>query len=62
MFPMVCPSVSTTYLRMLARDLPAHTFVHEGLWLDIGRVDDFQNAQELAWDNQTPAFQVVAAA
>ena len=49
-------------LRMLARGLPAHTFIHEGLWLDIGRVEDFQNAQDLAWDAQPPAFHVVAAA
>ncbi|HET7802808.1 MAG TPA: sugar phosphate nucleotidyltransferase [Pseudolabrys sp.] len=49
-------------LRMLARDLPAYAFVHDGLWLDIGRIEDFQNAQELAWDSQAPAFQVVAAA
>jgi NDP-sugar pyrophosphorylase family protein len=49
-------------LRMLARDLPAHTFIHEGLWLDIGRVEDFQNAQQLAWDSQPPAFQIVEAA
>ena len=49
-------------LRMLARDLPSYTFVHDGFWLDIGRVDDFQNAQDLPWDNQAPAFQVVVAA
>lgn len=49
-------------LRMLARDLPSYTFIHDGFWLDIGRVDDFQNAQDLPWDNQAPAFQVVVAA
>ncbi len=49
-------------LRMLARDLPAYTYLHDGFWLDIGRVEDFQTAQELSWDNQAPAFQVVAAA
>jgi mannose-1-phosphate guanylyltransferase len=49
-------------LRMLARDLPTYAFVHDGLWLDIGRIEDFQSAQELAWDSQAPAFHVVAAA
>ncbi|APF39266.1 nucleotidyltransferase [Chelatococcus daeguensis] len=47
---------------LLARGLPAHTFAHDGLWLDIGRIEDFQIAQELAWDDQLPAFEVVAAA
>jgi NDP-sugar pyrophosphorylase family protein len=49
-------------LHMLARNLPAHTFLHDGLWLDIGRVDDFQSAQSLAWDLDSPSFQIVAAA
>ena len=47
---------------LLARNLPAHTFLHDGLWLDIGRVEDFQAAQELAWDDPLPACEVVAAA
>jgi NDP-sugar pyrophosphorylase family protein len=47
---------------LLARGLPAFTFPHDGLWLDIGRIEDFQAAQELAWDDELPAFQVVAAA
>jgi NDP-sugar pyrophosphorylase family protein len=49
-------------LCMLGRGVPAFTFVHNGLWLDIGRVEDFQNAQDLAWDDQPPAFEMVAAA
>jgi NDP-sugar pyrophosphorylase family protein len=49
-------------LRMLARGVPAHCFVHDGMWLDIGRIDDFQKAQDLALDGQPPAFHVVAAA
>jgi len=36
--------------------LPAHTFLHSGFWLDIGRVEDFQKAQELGWDDDAPAF------
>ncbi|WP_046867449.1 sugar phosphate nucleotidyltransferase [Microvirga massiliensis] len=49
-------------LCMLGRGVPVHAFKHNGLWLDIGRVEDFQRAQELAWDDQPPAFEVVAAA
>lgn len=49
-------------LRMLARDVPAQTFLHDGMWLDIGRVEDFQSAQDLTLDGQPPAFQIVAAA
>ena len=46
-------------LCMLARDLPVFSFPHDGLWLDIGRVEDFQKAQELAWDDQLPAYEQV---
>jgi hypothetical protein len=31
------------------------------MWMDIGRVEDFQSAQELAWDDQLPAFEIVDA-
>jgi NDP-sugar pyrophosphorylase family protein len=41
---------------MLEIGLPAHTFLHSGFWLDIGRVEDFQKAQELGWDAEAPAF------
>jgi mannose-1-phosphate guanylyltransferase len=40
---------------MLERNLPVGTFLHSGLWLDIGRVEDFQRAQEQAWDEGSPA-------
>ncbi|ADJ29599.1 nucleotidyltransferase family protein [Nitrosococcus watsonii] len=30
---------------MLARDLPIYLYEHEGLWMDIGREDDFCRAQ-----------------
>lgn len=43
-------------LRMLDRGLQVGTFVHGGLWLDVGRVEDFQRAQELSWDESAPAF------
>jgi NDP-sugar pyrophosphorylase family protein len=42
---------------MLERGLSVGTFLHSGLWLDIGRVEDFQKAQELAWDEVSPAFE-----
>ncbi len=34
---------------LLARGLPIGAFVHEGLWLDIGRHEDYENAVEL-WE------------
>ncbi len=41
---------------MLDNDLPVATFLHNGLWLDIGSIDDFHRAQEMAWDDNAPAF------
>jgi mannose-1-phosphate guanylyltransferase len=49
-------------LCLLRRDIPAHSYIHEGVWLDIGRIDDFQTAQELDWDVQSPPFERVHAA
>jgi mannose-1-phosphate guanylyltransferase len=43
---------------MLARGMTVRTFLHNGLWLDIGRLEDFQRAQELAWDDSSPAFEM----
>lgn len=48
--------------QMLERDLPVHVFKHPGLWLDIGRVDDFLKAQDVAWDEQCPALAAEVAA
>lgn len=48
-------------LCLLERKAPVGAFRHEGLWLDIGRVDDFRRAQELPWDDQPPAFRTMAA-
>lgn len=31
---------------LLSRGVPINTFAHEGYWLDIGRVEDYQRAQE----------------
>lgn len=44
---------------VLAKGIPAYSFIHHGLWLDIGRMEDFQRAQELGWDDHSPAFEVV---
>ncbi|MGG5817785.1 nucleotidyltransferase family protein [Falsiroseomonas sp. HW251] len=47
-------------LCLLAEGVPTGTFLHDGLWLDIGRIEDFQTAQSLEWDEQSPAFEEVA--
>ena len=49
-------------LCMLDQGAPVCAFQHSGMWLDVGRVEDFQKAQELSWDDQPPAFDMVAAA
>lgn len=49
-------------LCLLRRGVPAHSYIHEGIWLDIGRIDDFQSAQELNWDVLSPSFEHVHAA
>jgi NDP-sugar pyrophosphorylase family protein len=50
-------------LCLLERGVPVGTFRHKGLWLDVGRVEDFQKAQDFSWDDQPPpAFEIVAAA
>ena len=36
--------------RLLARGLPVGAFRHDGLWLDIGRHEDYQNAVDL-WEH-----------
>lgn len=43
--------------RLMDRNVPVHTFKHSGLWLDIGRVEDFHRAQEIDWDEQTPSLE-----
>jgi NDP-mannose synthase len=45
---------------MLARNVPVHIFPHNGFWLDIGRIEDFQKAQELALDETPPAFETTS--
>lgn len=46
--------------RMMERNAPVHIYRHNGLWLDIGRVEDFHKAQEVDWDEQAPALQSIA--
>ena len=43
--------------RMLDLGHPVGTFLHSGFWLDIGRPEDFQKAQELGWEDGAPAFE-----
>ncbi len=42
---------------MLSRGERLQTYAHSGLWLDIGRVEDFQSAQTLSWDEEAPAHE-----
>jgi NDP-sugar pyrophosphorylase family protein len=48
--------------QMLEEEAPVNVFKHSGLWLDIGRVEDFLKAQDVAWDEQSPAFATTVAA
>jgi NDP-sugar pyrophosphorylase family protein len=42
---------------MLGKNLQVGSFLHNGFWLDVGQVEDFNKAQKLAWDDQSPAFE-----
>ena len=42
--------------RMLEVKAPVNTFQHNGFWLDVGRIEDFQRAQDMEWDDEAPAF------
>jgi mannose-1-phosphate guanylyltransferase len=48
--------------QMLDEEISVNVFKHSGMWLDIGRVEDFHKAQEVAWDEQSPAFAPTIAA
>lgn len=37
-------------LRMLEIKVPVNVFQHSGFWLDVGRIEDFQKAQEIDWE------------
>jgi NDP-sugar pyrophosphorylase family protein len=48
--------------QMLEEEVPARVFKHSGVWLDIGRVDDFLKAQDIGWDEQSAGFGTTVAA
>ncbi len=37
---------------MLEKKWPVYTYKHDGLWMDIGREEDFKNAQKMYCDNE----------
>ncbi|AWN40544.1 sugar phosphate nucleotidyltransferase [Methylobacterium durans] len=41
-------------LRLLAHQAHVCSFRHDGFWLDIGRLDDFRDAQALPWVKPLP--------
>ncbi|MDR3473763.1 MAG: sugar phosphate nucleotidyltransferase [Devosia sp.] len=47
--------------RMLDLGAPVNTYLHDGFWLDVGRIEDFQKAQDLEWSEDAPAFDVTPA-
>jgi len=47
-------------LQMLQQGSSVHVYKHQGLWLDIGRVDDFQSAQAISWDDQSSSVMAEA--
>jgi NDP-sugar pyrophosphorylase family protein len=48
--------------RMLDLRRPINTFLHNGFWLDVGRIEDFQKAQDMEWVDEAPAYDVAPAA
>jgi mannose-1-phosphate guanylyltransferase len=40
-------------LRLLSKGLPPRIYRHEGTWLDIGRVEDYEAAQK-KWQTEHP--------
>jgi len=46
--------------RMLETGTPVHVFKHDGVWLDIGRVEDFHKAQDVAWDEQSLGIEALS--
>lgn len=45
-------------LEMMQAGVPVRTFRHHGIWLDIGRVEDFQKAQQIDWEDTAYASDV----
>jgi NDP-sugar pyrophosphorylase family protein len=48
--------------RMLDLKEPINTFQHNGFWLDVGRIEDFQKAQDMEWVDEAPAYDVLPTA
>jgi NDP-sugar pyrophosphorylase family protein len=48
--------------RMLDLRQPINTFLHNGFWLDVGRIEDFQKAQDMEWVDEAPPYNVAPAA
>ncbi|MEA1834419.1 sugar phosphate nucleotidyltransferase [Methylobacterium durans] len=46
-------------LRLLSLKTKVVSYRHDGLWLDIGRVEDFKKAQELPWNDLPPAYEAI---
>lgn len=46
---------------LLGKNVDVHCYLHEGLWLDIGRIDDFQAAQEIDLEKYSHAPRLSAA-
>lgn len=42
--------------RMLEIEAPINVFQHRGFWLDVGRIEDFQKAQEIDWEERLHAM------
>lgn len=49
-------------LQLMQNGTTVHVYKHDGLWLDIGRIDDFQSAQAISWEDQSASVEVAAAA
>lgn len=47
---------------LLGKGVPVHGFLHDGLWLDIGRKEDCQKAQEMSWADYWPSLELIDAA
>jgi NDP-sugar pyrophosphorylase family protein len=47
---------------LMRKNISVSTYRHSGFWLDVGRIEDFQIAQELNWEDQPPAYEIFAAA
>ena len=43
---------------MLGKKIPVHAFLHDGFWMDIGRIEDFQKVQTEDVLEKIPVFNV----